>query len=339
LLRLYTTDPLNPMELSGNSASNVGGGIYLRAGVDDPFYNGLGMRDVNLVDNSARNGAAIYADDYDVTGPSVFTTAVVEVNSPIYIGMPSQTQRCAVGIACNQISGNVTQDINGNRVDGAIVYVSAGGWWAGAGLRMQHNQGAQLFFLDDDSDVTRLFIGRSLLTDNDLSNALIHKNREATLSMYQTTVARNQIGAAALVIADQGGFNLKYSIIDQPDLAVYSGNNAAGADVDYVLTQDAAVDGYGSHVIFGTPIFFNAAGSDYRLRASSHGSTIDTSSGIDVAAPFTGDDRDIDNRPFDQDVAEAPDGDGVRDLGALEAQPIQGRIFTDGFGDEVQLVH
>jgi hypothetical protein len=41
---------------------------------------------------------------------------------------------------------------------------------------------------------------------------------------------------------------------------------------------------------------------------------------IDVAPPVVGDDRDLDNRPHDQDTPSVPDQDGVRDLGAYERQ-------------------
>ncbi|MEO6689465.1 MAG: hypothetical protein ABIS07_11025 [Dokdonella sp.] len=340
LLRLYTTDPLNPLVLDGNTASNVGGGVYLRTNLDSGLYHGLFTRDVNFVFNSARNGAAIYIDEKESTISSFAEAALVSINSPFYASdMPSQSVRCAVGIVCNQISGNVTQDINGNRVNGAIVYVSAGAWVYSSNLRMQNNQGAQLIFMDDDGDGTVMDIYQFLMTDNDVSEALVHKNREAGMYIFQSTVSRNQIGGPAMVVADQGAFFLKYSIVDQPFLALYSGNNAAGSEVDHVLTQDAAAANYGTHLTFGTPFFIDSPNGDYRLYASRLGNTLIVSKGIDVGAPVAGDDRDIDNRPFDQDVVAVPNGDGVRDLGALEAQPIQDRIFVDGFGDEVLLVN
>ncbi|MBK7013774.1 MAG: hypothetical protein IPH43_14995 [Xanthomonadales bacterium] len=58
---------------------------------------------------------------------------------------------------------------------------------------------------------------------------------------------------------------------------------------------------------------------------------------MDFAPPVTGDDRDLDNLPRDQDIVGVPDALGVRDLGAYERQVGAGdcgaadTIFCNGF--------
>jgi len=72
LVRLYTTDPQHPVKVQGNNASNVGGGFYIHSENDTLRYQSLLLLDALVNENSARNGAALYLDDYDYFGPGVY---------------------------------------------------------------------------------------------------------------------------------------------------------------------------------------------------------------------------------------------------------------------------
>ena len=248
---------------------------------------------------------------------------------------PPQSRRCAAVIRCSENSGNTTMDINGTPLSGAIVYVPKGANFFGHRVRMQDNSAAQLFFEDDDSDVTEVAFDTSLFTDNGLTEALFHKNRDAQLFLDQCTVSHNAVGAAALIIGDAGILRIGGSIVGQPGKTVYAGGGDLGAE--YALTNDPGMTNYGTHLLYDAPVFFDAAARDYRLSVTRTGGTVVASAGIDMRPEVAGNDLDLDFRIYDQDVGVVADGDGVRDLGALEAQPGR-RIFVDGFGDRVRLV-
>lgn len=336
IVRFYTTDANQPVTVQGNSASNVGGGFYIHSDNDTLRYHTLAFFEARVNENIARNGAAIFQDDYDYFGPGVFATSMVTMgdaytNTP----RPPQAVHCAAGMPCREISGNSTLDINGQPVPGAIVYVSSGGVFEGNLIRMQNNSGAQLFFEDSDDDVTQTSLQTSLITDNTMTDTMFRKNKDASLYLHQSTLSHNTIGGASVAVGDVGYFTLTNSIVDQPGKTVYTGGGNRSAE--YVLTQDLGIDAYGTSIFHGGPIFQNAPAGDYHLSVTKQGATVFASAGVDVQPPVTGDDRDLDNRPFDQDVGAVPNGAGVRDLGALEAQPIV-RIFADGFGDAIRMV-
>ena len=137
------------------------------------------------------------------------------------------------------------------------------------------------------------------------------------------------------MIGDTGSFYLRGSIVDQPGKTVYAGGGYRNAD--YVLTQDSGMTSYGTNLFYASPLFVNTAIGDYRLSVTKRGATVTASPGIDIVAEEPGGDQDIDGRLFDRDVDVVTNQDGVRDLGALEAQPIA-RIFADGFGDAIRMV-
>jgi parallel beta-helix repeat protein len=66
-VRIFTTDPANPVQINNNIASNRGGGIYLDAESDN-FHSGvLCAYDFRIDDNQGADGAAIYADSSSPT--------------------------------------------------------------------------------------------------------------------------------------------------------------------------------------------------------------------------------------------------------------------------------
>ena len=71
-VRVFTTDPANPVQISGNFASHTGGAVYLRSMVNfgfDVAFSFLCARDFRIEDNAAQEGAAIYSDaDFSIEG-------------------------------------------------------------------------------------------------------------------------------------------------------------------------------------------------------------------------------------------------------------------------------
>jgi len=76
------------------------------------------------------------------------------------------------------------------------------------------------------------------------------------------------------------------------------------------------------------PLFIDATNAsvgerDYHLRAYVQNGSVVASPAIDFAPPVAGDDRDLDDKPYDQDVPLVSDYQGV---------------FGDAFGDPLSLV-
>jgi hypothetical protein len=120
------------------------------------------------------------------------------------------------------------------------------------------------------------------------------------------------------------------SIIAQPGVATldYTGN-AGDLDIKYVMSNNISTLPGGADVVVGVPTFVDAANGDYHLAKNSYG--------LDFAPAITGDDRDLDGLPHDQDLPTVPNVYGVRDLGAYERQNLfnecgtSDSLFCDGF--------
>src|SRR5450432_825777 len=129
IVRLFTTDPNNPVQISGNFASHTGGAVYLR-----PLLSGgdalsvLCAYDFRINGNAAQEGAAIYSDaDYSSTGGSGAGGAIA-LNTNPDLGFFVSTQKyctqteappalgavaCAAGLPCNEFTDNKAEDQNG----------------------------------------------------------------------------------------------------------------------------------------------------------------------------------------------------------------------------------
>jgi len=130
--------------------------------------------------------------------------------------------------------------------------------------------------------------------------------REITDALVEAVAGRSVVRAAT-------GFTLTRSIFAQGQLTTVSyGGASNGETLDYILSLETASLGSGQHIIQGDPAFVDPAGGDFHLRANSLA--------IDVAPAGDAADRDLDGLPRDIDLANAPNGEGPRDLGAYELQ-------------------
>jgi hypothetical protein len=157
-------------------------------------------------------------------------------------------------------------------------------------------------------------------------------------TIVNCTIANNVHNSGSVF---RTGLNLTIddTIIDQPAMAAVSTTGTPAIFADDVLAADTTGLPVKANIVQGEPIFRDAAHGDYHQQVFQAGKQVTASLGIDFAPPVSGDDRDLDGNPFDQDVAEVTDVQGVRDLGCYEAQPIADRVFGDAFGDAISLVY
>ncbi len=168
-----------------------------------------------------------------------------------------------------------------------------------------------------------------LLVDNELTRQLLRAEGDSFTNIESCTFAQNTINSTDVMHVENYLY-LHESIIAQPDnlTLAYSGSSD-GPDVANVLSSDITTLPADPSIISGDPSFIDAANGDFHL--------LPYSLATDFAPPVTGDDRDLDNQPRDQDLAGVPNLFGVRNLGAYERQIGTGdcgaadTIFCNGF--------
>ena len=306
-VKLFTTDPNNPVGVTSNTASIHGGGIYLQ-----PYNDGFDIAiptlcalDFRITDNLAEDGSAIY-EDYQ-------TNVGLAYGSYVYLNQCSQpgAVRCAAGVECNVISGNGTSTLGGDPTNGATIQLLGDSYLYASRFQMRDNVGGPVIH----SEESQVYIDSCLIADNQTSTQLININsgfEASDTKIVNCTIANNTIASTDVIHAIDT-FLLHDSIVYQPgNLTLAYSGNLANVDVAYVLSGDTSSLPADPSIIAGDPLFVDAANGDYHLRMSSPA--------VDFAPPVTGDDRDLDGLPRDQDMPGAPDVFGNRDLGAYERQ-------------------
>lgn len=317
---LFTTDPLRPVRVYDNFASTSGGGIYAKSQLGFVNYNfgGVCAFDFRIDQNSAPEGSAIFLDGE--SGLTADIDGLLEFNSSCNGELPSSAQRCAAGVPCNTVNNNVAVDANNSPTLGATIRLGRADF-RGDRFTMQDNRGGYAI----RSSGQLVEASDCLLTDNNVTRQLLNST-SGILDFNNCTFANNAILSTDTIHAE-GPLTLADSIIDQPgNLALAYSGNAADLHVEYVLSSDLSTLPAVEGVLAGRPTFVDAAHRDYRLQV--------TSLGIDYAPAIAGDDRDLDNRPHDQDLPQVSNSWGVRDLGAYERQhacSVADTIFCDSF--------
>lgn len=340
VVRVFTTDADNPVQISNNTATATGGGVYLQ-----PYFSGaasygdawLCAFDFRIEGNIAQEGAAIYADlatnfVNEYTGTTAFLNSA---RDSAYCGEPETigslgAVACAAGMPCNVFAGNIAENEPGES-SGAIVLMQSGGWLQADRFRMHGNRGRHAIrTVADESFVgggyAYVSLHDCLIADNEAAASLILQTPGDDLSILQVhgcTIARNAIGGAVLEVGSTDT-ELTHTIVDQPGVATVAiGDGSLIAA--HVLSNDIGTLPPGDGVVQGTPSFVDAAGGDYHLAPASFG--------ID-AAPATTDAFDLDGRSRNVDLPGAPNAFGAQDLGAFEAQldcASADTIFCNGF--------
>jgi predicted outer membrane repeat protein len=305
LVQLFTTDPTLPVSVSGNSASQSGGGVYAKPWVGFPFqraFASLCASDFRIDDNLAEDGSAIYTDTDD-DGIDYSEGGTIDLNAPgcTHAG----ATHCAAGVACNTIWGNGASTVGGDPTNGAAIRIGSDGQFDGDRIDMRGNHGG--YAVRATESVATL--GGCLLADNAVTQQLV-RTEDAYVSISNCTLTHNLINSTDVIHAENY-LRLFNSIIDQPgNLALaYSGSDLL---VSHMLSSDLDSLPSDPTIVTGDPSFVDAANGDYHLRLASPA--------LDFAPPIAGDDRDLDGQPRDQDIAGVPNEFGVRDLGAYERQ-------------------
>lgn len=325
LVHLFTTNPLQPVAVRGNYASDTGGAVYLQSyrAVGAESLGRLCAWDFRIEDNAARDGSALYLNSdsnvLDFTEGSRVSLNVPSCSHPAAV-------RCANGIPCNTISGNDAVETGGGFSTGATLRLLEGSWLHGLRLEMRGNRGGDGVRLN--GGIASVSLLNCLIADNELSRQLIRSEGDITSAqLIGCTIAGNVINSTD-VLHIEGAVTLRETIIDQPGnlTLAYSGTLLS---VESMLASDITTLPADPSIISGNPSFVNAANGDYHLCRNSLA--------VDFAEPFVGDDRDLDNLPRDQDLPDVPNRFGVRDLGAYELQIAatgcgkQELIFINGF--------
>ncbi len=343
VVNLFTTNAQRPVNIQGNVASIDGGAIYLKPYQNSSVRSAAKVCAFNFrIDgNSAAEGAAIYLDSFidpqrvDFGGIADFNTdSVAGCSGDQFAGFGAVA--CAVGVACNRLSGNVAQDTAFNPTNHAIVFSGTGASVFGSHISLLQNHGGYVIHAINNGGITDLI--SSLVADNQVTQQLI-LGESAFFDIENSTFANNSIATDHVFkITGSSYVTLLKSIIYEPGKPTLDHPSSSGSNIDYILSNDiTTLTAHTGTVVSGDPLFVDAAHGNYRLRAyRQNGNTI-ASPAIDFMAVGNAGD-DLDGNPCDQAVPLLGRTATPHDLGAYEAQPILDRIFSDGFGDAVSLV-
>lgn len=354
--RVFSTDPTAPVEISQNTASAQGGGVYVQAEGGGADFAVLCGQDFRIDLNNAIDGAALFVSATDGDSASAQFNAGGQCGPEPAVALGAVA--CAANTPCNEISGNFAVDASGNRSDGAVITMVDYESLQANRVTMRQNSGAQIINLQFGE--ANNFMQNCLIVDNQASNEVIHSEQvDTSFTLDNCTIANNTIDNGFVIFA-QAGLNLSNDLFAQPNNSTldYQQNDTSHnpacdsfplclfaqylvtSEIDSLLDPDFSVQS-------STPLFVDATNSDiskrdYHLQAFVVDGVVTASPAMDFAPAISGEGNDLDNNPRDQDVPLVPNRFGLSDVGAYEMQPIppiSDRIFADRFGDATSLVH
>jgi len=326
-LSLFTSQANLPAAIKGNLASVSGGGLYVRA--NEAFYSRADAHatlwQATLDANAAPAGGAIHLDyTTDVTGLSALGGSLrFNHGQP-----PSGALACPSGAACGAITNNVASSATG-----AVVHVGETAYFnyepegpmPSAGILFRGNSGGYLIRVVDSLPVT---LRNAVMVENEVGHQLLRSQEGSGLSIIDSTLAGNSIGAAQVIAAD-GNVSLRRSILWQPGKTSLT-QSSGSRTVEFVLANENASLGGAPAAISEAPRFIDPANGDYRLRAASPA--------IDHAPADTTAPRDTHNLPHDLRLPLVPRPAGLsRDIGAHERQAVQMLVLNGDFASDLRL--
>ncbi len=354
-VQLFTTVADRPVGVEDNVATSEGGGIYLKPfqGFGSQSYSNACLFDFRVDDNSAPEGAAIYLDsDTGSLGGTMPSLAFLNDQDEAFYndgcGMQPASAfnaiPCSAGTACNEISGNVAHNAQGNP-SGAIVFTN-GSEIYGDRFRMQGNNAIYAM----SGPASGYYLNSCLITDNQLSQNVIFADSDGGDGSYlfldNCTVAHDVISTGNVIKLGTNAFltllddiidEVGKPTLDQPGDTVLTASYLMSNDISTLPTSPTIIQ---YNDFSGDPLFADATNGDYHLVAYIQNNLLHAARAIDFAPTQSGDPPyDLDGKTYGQDVPAVPDLYGTRDLGAYEALPITDRIFGDTFGDRLSLVY
>jgi predicted outer membrane repeat protein len=318
-LYLGNADPAPPVAIRGNFASQGGGAIF--AWPNRNFGPSGGLAEVTvqraeLSDNAAPLGGVAYADNSTYAGETV--------PSFMYFGHLSWLPDAPCGMTyCVHVFGNETVNANGEATDGALFHIADSSSMYFDRVLIEDNEAGRVV---DSGE--QLEVGDSLIEGNTLQHGIV---RTEDLSLHDSTLAGNSVGAVNLIEADRSNAIISRSILWQPGHVTLAGSGGA-PDVFRVIASEVASLGDGTGIqIVAEPRFVDPGRGDYRLRAASPA--------IDFAPPVDGDDFDVLGLPRDQRIDAVPrfDPSESRDIGAFERQDLQPLVLNGEFAGDTNL--
>lgn len=327
IARLFSTDPARPVRIQNNTASQSGGGIYVRPGRH--VFTGFSFAtvcawDFRIDGNAAQEGAAIHADfATDAAGSTLGGDVVLNLTArDVLCGdPPAGSLPCGAGTVCPSIDGNIARTVDGQATTGAAVLTQGGGVVAADRVQWRANHGGQALRVTHEGfDGNEGDLRNCVLVDNLVSDHLLLAGDGADLRLDHCTIANNTI-AAAHVIAAADDLILRRSIIDQPDRTSVTVGGSLIAE--HLLATEIASLGGSASLVQDRARFVDPAAGDYRQLAASRG--------VDFAPPDPAITQDFDRAPRPVDLVVVPDFNGTTDVGAFECQSADDIIFMGGF--------
>ena len=327
-LSLFSRSADTPAAIRGNFASEIGGGIYVWPDTSgENFGQAIAqLWRAELTGNAAPEGAAAYIDNSDSTLDTTIGGLFL-VNEGL-IFFPGALP-CPDGAYCGRISDNETVTGEGVPTDGAVILLDDDSeFHAFRALLIEGNRAGRLVDAQDDVD-TEIALYNAAVVENEVSQELFRASGSSEITLVDSTVAANLIGAPQVLAASRDQVTLQRSLLWQPGKSML--NTGSGTPlVQHVIASEVASIGGGPAAVTAEPRFIDPARGDYRLRAAS--------AAIDYAPAVMGDDRDAFNRPRDVriDVVPRPGGT-VRDVGAFERQGLLPLLLNGEFEGDANL--
>jgi len=360
IVQLFTTNAEQPVNIQGNHASAIGGAIYLQ-----PFQDSNGkFSDATLcaynfrIDgNIAADGAAIYMDAASASGQTDHGSATymnLPMQNPPLCGVATPATfgavACAADAPCNTLARNRAEQIDTTPTSGATIFVGHDGFFDGARISLQHNQGGELIHAAGNPSASPVAaLSSCLISSNSFTGDLIVAEY-AAVDLQNCTIAGNIIFSFGtvfvhhLIYLDANSYlGMNDSIVDETNLLTLDQpgnvNDPMHIMVNNVLSNDITTLPGSPTIIVGDPLFTDARNGNYRLQAFVQNGHVTHSPAIDFSATAIANPFDLDGNSFGQDVPAVPNIFGPHDLGAYEMRPTPGRIFADGFGDAISIVY
>ena len=339
IVNLFTTDATHPVTLSGNFAAQFGGAVYLKSLAAANTAGGgsalLCAADFKIDGNAAPEGAALYLDLDTSLGRVNGSLVTLNRTTSLACNPQSGAVRCAGGIDCGTLDDNRAVDSLNHPTSGAVIYSDESAVLASR-ILLRHNSAKHaLHFVSATFE-----IDSSLIVDDDFSAETLRfdtNGDDGSSRIDNVTIANNTHNSGSIVHTDYA-LQLTRSILDQPAMSSLNLGGTPPVIAEYLLAADPTGLPAGTGIAQGEPLFADPAHGNYHQRVFATGTQVTASLGVDTAPLLSGETIDIDGNPRDTDVPGVPNVAGVRDLGALEEQPILDRVFVDAFGDPVSLV-
>ena len=308
--RLYSIDRADPLRIHANGLGAI---LMLGNGAGRNPHR-LCAKNVSVTGHGGANGMG-GRGLVDIDGASV------ELSMNNGCDFPPEADFDCDANDCRLVADNHRAD------NGALVYVHNEAKVALDRMAFVGNSASSIAVANagEAASASSLQLSSSLVVGNTLGTQAIGAYNGAAVQATGLTIADNT-GAfgRSLFAAGAGVFDMRDSIVDQPQPLLLVDGDAVPTRLTRLLARNADGAGAGDSVTMGQPIYVPGT---YRQAPQSPG--------IDRAPALGG--RDAGDGVRDVDTDGIPDGEGPRDLGAYELQAGSlEHVFADGFEERTR---